>query len=306
MRGIFFRIAKNILVVLFISSKKKANHVFLTFSEDPLKGCESMSIHKDQAEVVHRAESRGTFSNSWLTSFHTFSFGDYFEPSRVNFGVLRVLNDDTVAPEGGFATHPHSNMEIVSIPLSGSLSHRDSVGNASVIQTVEVQLMSAGTGITHSEFNPAKTASVNFLQIWILPKIKDIQPRYAQTNYASNLKHAEFTPLVVPLQHTPSTERNAAIEINQDAVFSLGLFNSAAKVHFLQSKELSNANKAQNFGVYFFVIEGSACVHFSGSDIQLGKRDACGIFHAASSRQHLPVTIETTGAARILSIEVPV
>jgi redox-sensitive bicupin YhaK (pirin superfamily) len=130
--------------------------------------------------IIYKADTRGIAEHGWLTSYHTFSFGSYFEPSRVRFGLLRVLNDDFVIPGKGFGTHPHVNMEIISIPPEGSLEHRDDLGTSDVIRVGEVQIMSAGSGITHSEFNHSDLESVNFLQLWILTKVKDIKPRYGK------------------------------------------------------------------------------------------------------------------------------
>ena len=131
-------------------------------------------------KIIHRADTRGFADHGWLKSRHTFSFAGYHDPERIHFGALRVLNDDVVAQGMGFGTHPHADMEIVSIPISGSLAHKDSTGNSEIINTGDVQIMSAGTGITHSEFNPDQTKEVNFLQIWILPEKKGIAPRYEQ------------------------------------------------------------------------------------------------------------------------------
>jgi len=131
-------------------------------------------------KVIHRAKSRGYFNHGWLKTHHTFSFAHYYDPNRMNFGMLRVLNDDFVAPGQGFGTHPHENMEIVSIPLSGALAHKDSTGHEEVIQLNDIQVMSAGTGIRHSEYNHSKDETVNFLQIWVLLDGEGHEPRYDQ------------------------------------------------------------------------------------------------------------------------------
>lgn len=170
-------------------------------------------------KVIHRADSRGKTETGWLYSRHTFSFGGYYEPERLGFGRLIVLNDDVVAPGRGFPTHPHENMEIVSIPLSGALRHCDSMGNQHIISSGEVQIMSAGTGITHSEYNNSSTAPVEFLQIWVVPKEQNIEPRYALEAIPSG------EPDKVRTIVTPDPEMAGAgagsVWINQDAYFTL-------------------------------------------------------------------------------------
>jgi quercetin 2,3-dioxygenase len=148
--------------------------------------------------ILHKASERGHNQFSWLNSYHSFSFGHYFDENKVHFGALRVLNDDTVAPSGGFGTHPHDNMEIVSIPLSGALEHKDSIGTVGVIQSGDVQIMSAGTGIMHSEYNHSSTEEVKFLQIWIFPRERQIQPRYDQKTFDPNGRKGNWQILVDP------------------------------------------------------------------------------------------------------------
>ena len=172
------------------------------------------------ATIIHRAESRGLADHGWLKSRHTFSFASYYDADRMNFGKLRVINDDVVAPGGGFATHGHDNMEIISVPLSGALQHKDSMGNVHVIRHGEIQIMSAGSGITHSEYNASTTETVNFLQIWVLPKVRDIVPRYGQQAFDPMQCQNRFCTLISPDKNTDK------IWINQDAYFSLGKFDA--------------------------------------------------------------------------------
>lgn len=230
--------------------------------------------------MIHRANSRGFADHGWLKSNHTFSFANYYNPERMQFGALRVLNDDIVAPGMGFNTHPHADMEIVSIPLEGSLAHKDSTGNAEVIRSGDVQIMSAGTGITHSEFNPDQTREVNFLQIWVLPEKRGIEPRYEQRTFDLAAERNRFVKLV-------SWQREAdALWINQRSQFWQGLFDAGTQV--------SLALPAGQ-GLYVFVISGSATV---GGEI-LGKRDAIGIAGESS------VPIQTRDDSRLLAIEIP-
>jgi len=197
-------------------------------------------------KVIHRADTRGTSNHGWLHSRHTFSFANYHNPERMNYGKLRVLNDDTVEPGLGFGTHPHDNMEIVSIPISGTLRHQDSMGNQHTIRNGEIQIMSAGTGIKHSEYNESSTDPVNFLQIWILPKTLNITPRYAQREIDINITN-RFVNIV-----TPDPENNNAIWINQDAYFSYSSIDKESTVHY--------ECKFTNPAIYLFVISGEIMV----------------------------------------------
>ncbi len=211
--------------------------------------------------VLHKADSRGHVNFGWLNSHHTFSFGNYFNPERMNFGVLRVLNDDVVSGGGGFPPHPHDNMEIISIPLHGDLEHKDSMGNTQVIRQGDVQIMSAGTGVRHSEYNHSKTDPVNFLQIWIMPKERHIEPRYAQQSFPAENRQNRFEPVV-----SNRTESNGAVWINQDATFLLGSLESGFETEYRLS--------APNHGLYIFVLEGEVQV---GSET-LKKRDGLGLW----------------------------
>lgn len=231
-------------------------------------------------KIFHGSDSRGVASHGWLKSRHTFSFANYYNPDRINFGALRVLNDDIVMPGMGFGTHPHDNMEIISIPLSGSLAHKDNVGHEQEIKTGEVQIMSAGSGISHSEYNHSKTEEVNFLQIWVLPKERNIAPRYDQKDFASMLQENKIVTVVSP-------DNEDALWINQDAVFSLGKLKSGtATTHKL---------KFNNNGIYAFLIEGEATIN----ETQLNQRDAVGFFDLKK------ISIDITKDSTILLIEVP-
>lgn len=229
-------------------------------------------------KVIHKSDTRGIAEFGWLYSRHTFSFGHYFDPNRIQFGALRVLNDDIVEPGKGFGTHPHDNMEIVSIPLSGTLAHKDSTGNEKTIQTGEVQIMSAGTGLTHSEYNYSSTDQVNFLQIWVLPKERDIQPRYDQKFF--DFKENEITTVVSP------TDENA-LWINQDAVFSV----AKAKAGNSLSYKLTDPSH----GIYAFVIEGK--VNING--VALDTRDGLGISDVEV------LDLQAFENAQVLLIEIP-
>ncbi len=231
--------------------------------------------------VLHKAESRGRAEHGWLHSRHTFSFAEYHDPERMGFGVLRVINDDIVAPGAGFDTHAHDNMEIVSIPLRGSLQHKDSEGNAHLIAPGEVQIMSAGTGISHSEYNASKSEQVNFLQIWVLPKQRDIEPRYHQQAFSVANREDRFQAVVAP------DSEGDAICINQDAWFSLGNFKSGRRDAY---RLHSDGN-----GVYFFVLEGA--VQVAGE--HLGRRDGLGITESGE------IEIATATDCELLVIEVP-
>jgi len=210
-------------------------------------------------KTIHKADSRCFADHGWLKRYHTFSFGDYYNPERTRFGLLRVLNDDIVEGGMGFGTHPHDNMEIITIPLKGELAHKDSTGTKEVIKANEVQIMSAGSGLTHSEFNNSPTKIVNLLQIWIFPKEKNITPRYDQKVFDPADKKNKLLTVVSP------EKINGALWINQDAYFSIG--------NLEESKVLSYEVKHKGNGIYLFVIDGSVEV----SNEKLSVRDAIGI-----------------------------
>jgi redox-sensitive bicupin YhaK (pirin superfamily) len=231
--------------------------------------------------VLHKAETRGRAEHGWLHSRHTFSFADYYDPARMGFGVLRVINDDIVAPGAGFGTHSHANMEIISIPLSGSLRHKDSMGHTRVIRQGEVQIMSAGAGISHSEYNASDSDPVNFLQIWVIPKQPDITPRYGQQEFPAEKREDRFQTIVAP------DYEDGAVWINQDAWFSLGHFSAGRR-------ETYHPHTNRN-GVYVFVLEGGA--EFAGE--RIGRRDGLGITEAGE------IEIATASGCQLLLIEVP-
>jgi hypothetical protein len=170
--------------------------------------------------VIHKAATRGSANHGWLNSKHSFSFASYYNPERMNFGALRVLNDDIVQAGMGFGTHPHKNMEIISIPLEGDLEHKDNMGNVTVIKKGDVQVMTAGTGITHSEYNKSKSNEVKFLQIWIIPKELNVTPRYGQISTNDIEEENKFYQVLSP------NKNDQGVWINQDAWFSLGKFTA--------------------------------------------------------------------------------
>lgn len=210
--------------------------------------------------ILHKANTRGHADHGWLNSWHTFSFAGYYDPSRIHFGALRVLNDDTVAPGMGFGKHPHDNMEIISIPLEGDLEHGDSMGNNAVIKQGDVQAMSAGTGIVHSEKNSNSDRLVKFLQIWVFPNKNDVTPRYDQKTFTEDEKQNRLLNIVSPVGST-----DGGIKIHQDAWFHLSKLEKGITVDYELKKEGN--------GVYVFVLEGDAMVN----DIVLNRRDGLGI-----------------------------
>lgn len=215
--------------------------------------------------IIDRASTRGFFDFGWLKTYHTFSFADYFNPDRMGFGTLRVLNDDTVAPGDGFGTHPHRNMEVVSIPLQGYLRHGDSLENSEVITPGDIQLMSAGTGIFHSEFNDSETETLKFLQIWVIPRKLNTTPKYKSYDIRPLLKENELSLFIAP---------DSGIPILQDAWFSLGNLKRGVKKDYrLYGK---------NTGVYVFVIDGAVKI----GDITLEYRDGVGIYETSGFTVH--------------------
>lgn len=214
--------------------------------------------------IIHKAESRGHADHGWLNSYHSFSFADYYNPERMHFGALRVLNDDTVAPGMGFGKHPHNNMEIISIPLEGDLEHQDSMGHTQVIRHGDVQVMSAGTGIFHSEFNRNKDQQVKFFQIWIIPNRQGVQPRYDQITLDLSDRKNKLQQIISP------NENDEGLWIHQDAWFFMGNFDKGAGAEYTMKRK-------QN-GAYIFIINGSA--NIAGNELK--KRDAIGITEADS------------------------
>lgn len=232
------------------------------------------------SRIVDIADSRGIGKHDWLYSRHTFSFAGYFNPKRMNFGLLRVINDDVVQPSAGFATHPHRNMEIISIPLAGSLRHQDSMGNKQVIGAGEIQTISAGTGITHSEHNNSKHEKVNFLQIWVMPKTLNISPRYEQRKI-DRQQNNNFNLIVAP------TGTLNCAGINQDAFFSIAKIDAD---HTITYEKYNNNN-----GIYFFIIDGKVSI----GQQKLNKRDGIGI----TDENGIP--INSHEQSEVLCMEVP-
>ncbi|MDP1764534.1 MAG: pirin family protein [Sediminibacterium sp.] len=230
--------------------------------------------------ILHKADSRGHTSFGWLNSFHTFSFGQYYNPDRMHFGALRVLNDDTVGKGMGFSKHPHDNMEIVSIPLFGDLHHQDSTGRDEIIRENDVQIMSAGSGIAHSEMNANKDKEVKFLQLWVLPKEKNREPRYQQKTFLPEDRLNKILTVVAP-------DDENAVWINQDAWFSLARLSKEVSLDY-------NLHKEGN-GVYAFVLYGNVTIH----EQVLEPRDGIGI-----SETNL-ITIAAGTEAEIVLVEVP-
>jgi len=231
--------------------------------------------------IYHAADSRGDANHGWLKSRHTFSFANYHNPERVGFGALRVINDDFVIGGQGFGNHSHRNMEIISIPLSGKLAHGDSIGNEGIIETGEIQVMSAGTGITHSEMNGNDAEAVRFLQIWVIPNKMDVAPRYQQVHMGDIMRPNEFSQVLSP------NADDAGVWIHQDAWFSMGSFDEGVS----QTYQLNNPNN----GVYVFVLSGEVVI----DDNTLVSRDGLGIWDTQS------FTMDATVASRVLVMEVP-
>ena len=231
--------------------------------------------------IVHKAEERGFADHGWLKATHSFSFAGYYNPAKTHFGLLRVLNDDIVAPGMGFGTHGHDNMEIVTIPLKGILAHKDSLGSEGKIEFGEVQIMSAGSGIQHSEFNGSLTDEVNLLQIWVFPKVRNIPPRYDQKRFDPEKGHNKLQLLVSP------EESAETMWINQDAYFSLGDFDAGKQVEY--------SIKHQGNGAYLFVVDGD--VQVEGHVLKA--KDAMGILDTNN------FDFKAESKAKVLIIEVP-
>ena len=231
--------------------------------------------------LLHKAETRGRANHGWLDSHHTFSFAGYHNLSRMNFGLLRVLNDDIVKGGMGFGQHPHDNMEIISIPLRGALEHGDNTGGHAIIKSGEVQIMSAGSGLAHSEKNASPTDDVNFLQIWVFPKERNIEPRYEQKMFSKTDRMNTIQAVASP------GKENGALWINQDAWFHLADLRKGSKVEYQLHGKQS--------GVYVFVLEGNV----TAGGQTLNRRDGVGISETEK------IEINADSDAEVLIMEVP-
>jgi len=255
-----------------------------TFSEDKIVGFNHLpnttSIIMSNT-VLHKATTRGHANHGWLDSHHTFSFANYYNPERMHFGVLRVLNDDIVSGGNGFGRHPHDNMEIISIPLEGDLEHQDSMGNVAVIRNGDIQVMSAGTGITHSEKNKSASKEVKFLQIWLFPNKKNVTPRYDQLTLKAADRKNKFQQILSP------NRDDEGVWIHQDAWFHLGSLDKSNKQNY-------KIKKSGN-GVYVFVLSGEISV----GNQKLSARDGYGIWDVSE------INIQSVTNAEVLLMEVP-
>lgn len=231
--------------------------------------------------IKHTADTRGEANHGWLKSHHSFSFANYFNQDRMNFGMLRVLNDDEVSGGKGFGKHPHKNMEIISIPLSGDLEHQDSMGNTTVIKEGDIQVMSAGTGVMHSEYNKNKDQAVKFLQIWVIPNQENVEPRYDQISTLDLKKENEWYQILSP------HKENQGVWIHQQAYFSMG--------DFTQPTSLTYDLKDPKNGVYIFVLEGNLKVETE----DLRRRDALGIWETDS------IEVKAEAHTKVLLMEIP-
>lgn len=234
-------------------------------------------------KILHPADTRGTADYGWLQARYSFSFANFFNPDRIQFGKLRVLNDDIVAPAMGFGKHPHQNMEIVTIPQQGALKHRDSMGNEGVIESGDIQIMSAGSGVEHSEMNANTTEAVKLFQIWVFPEEENVSPRYDQKKIAPLLKNNQFSAVVKPRSHAAADE----LWVHQQAWFNIGEFSETTITDY----KLNNPTN----GAYIFVIDGTIVV----DNETLNKRDAIGVWDTNS------VSITAEKDSRVLLIEVP-
>jgi redox-sensitive bicupin YhaK (pirin superfamily) len=231
--------------------------------------------------VLHKADTRGHADHGWLNAYHTFSFSSYYNSDRVQFGMLRVLNDDTVAAGMGFGKHPHDNMEIITIPLEGDLAHKDSMGNAETIKSGDIQVMSAGTGIQHSEFNPNQDKQTKLLQIWVFPKVRNVEPRYQQITLNPEDRKNKLQQILSP---NPEDE---GVWIYQDAWFHLGKFDKGVAATYQLKKEGN--------GLYVFVLRGNITI--DGQELET--RDGFGIWDFNE------LEIKATSDAEFLLMEVP-
>lgn len=234
--------------------------------------------------IIYKADSRGHANHGWLKTHHTFSFANYYNPERIHFGMLRVVNDDIIAGGMGFGTHPHDNMEIVTIPLAGKLAHRDSMGNVHIISEGEVQVMTAGTGITHSEYNATDDEDAKIFQIWVFPREHGLTPSYNQKQFDHNSKLNELTTVVSP------DGMDGSLIVQQDVWFNLGKYE--------QGKSFEYTPRKKDNGLFIMVVEGE----FDVNGTILNKRDAIGLFHIEGESINIEALKEDS---RILIIDVP-
>lgn len=231
--------------------------------------------------VIHKAETRGNANHGWLNAYHSFSFAAYYDSERIQFGALRVLNDDTIAAGMGFGTHPHDNMEIITIPLEGDLAHKDSMGNTEIIKHGDIQVMSAGTGIQHSEFNPNADKQTKLLQIWLFPNKRNVTPRYQQISLNTKDRHNKLQQVLSP------NPDDAGVWIHQDAWFHMGNFDAGTTTEYSIKKEGN--------GLYAFILKGNVTIN----DQELNTRDAIGITDFKT------VSIKANTDAEFLLMEIP-
>tara|TARA_B100001971_G_scaffold215190_1_gene259711 strand:- start:152633 stop:153436 length:804 start_codon:yes stop_codon:yes gene_type:complete len=257
------------------------NSIYTLLSFGPLSLLRAKVQGGTMNAVLHPSNSRGHANHGWLQSYHSFSFANYYNPEMMGYKALRVINDDYIAPSQGFGTHPHQDMEIITVPLRGSLKHKDTMGNETIIRHGEVQLMSAGTGVYHSEYNHSADEDVNMLQIWVLPKKKRIEPRYGQKKFIAQERKNKLQLVISP------DGRDDSIEINQDAFFWLSDLDAGQSLDY-QLKLKAN-------GLYAFVIDGE--IEIAGH--KLNTRDALGI------DEFEQVTIRANKDTQLLLIEVP-
>lgn len=275
-------VAGSALTVLGISAfaksgeENKNKEERLGYNHLPNKEIKTMNT------ILHKADTRGDANHGWLHSKHTFSFANYYNPERMNFGALRVLNDDKVSESQGFGKHPHKDMEIISIPLEGDLKHKDTMGNETVIKQGDIQVMSAGTGIMHSEYNNNPDRPVKFLQIWVIPNKKNVTPRYDQITLDTADRKNKLQQVLSP------HPEDAGVWIHQNAWFNMTSLD--------EGKELQYAlNDAKNNGVYAFILKGNATINGQ----ELNERDGFGIWNVKT------LDIKADSNTEILLMEVP-
>lgn len=231
--------------------------------------------------IFHSATSRGQADHGWLNAHHSFSFANWYDPSRIQFGMLRVLNDDIVAAGQGFGTHPHNDMEIITIILKGALQHKDNMGNGDIIKSGDVQVMSAGTGVMHSEFNPSPDEATNLFQLWIFPKENHISPRYDQKSFYSSERQNKIQTVA------SGFKKDDELYIHQDAAISLANIDAKSSINY-------SMNKKGN-GVYLMVINGQ--IEINGTILH--SRDAIGISETEN------ISIDSIESSELIIIEVP-